>query len=339
MNTIYYVGLDVHKKTINYCVKQLDGTKLQEDRLPATRLALDGWCKQLPGPWMGALEATMFTEWIYDHLKPQSVDLKVAHSARVKALLAGKKKNDRIDAETLADLLRCNLLPQVHMMPTPLRELRRLLRYRHLLVRQSTQLKNRMAGLLMQGGIEYNKQKLHGQRYFQQLIENLEGVPESVVDLLKMGRQSLEFLKSLEKRLIHSLMDNESLHQRVDLLQSIPSVGLMTALTWALEIGDVKRFPSISQAVSYCGLTSTLRESAGKQRRMPLSRQRNKYLQYMLIEAAKLAPRFYPPLDQLYQREKQKSNPNQATLNVARKLVAYLMAVDRRQRPFEPPSP
>jgi len=335
MNSLYYVGLDVHKKTIQYCVKQICGTRIQEGKIRSHREALDSWRQQLPGPWMGALEATLFTEWIYDYLKPYSVDLKVAHSARVKALVSGKKKNDQIDAETLADLLRCNLLPEVHMMPSWMRDLRRILRYRNLLIRQRTQFKNRMAGLLMQTGVEYNRQKLHGQRYFQQLIQNLEEVPDSVVDLLKMGRQSLEFLNGLEKRLIQSLMDHPSLQQRVECLKSIPSVGLIVALTWALEIGEVRRFRSISQAVSYCGLTSTLRESAGKQKRMPLSRQRNKYLQSMLIEAAKMAPRFYPPLAQIYQKEKQKSNSNQATLNVARKLVAYLMAVDRRQRPFE----
>ena len=134
-------------------------------------------------------------------------------------------------------------------------------------------------------------------------------------------------------------MAHPSLKQRVDCLQSIPSVGVIVALTWALEIGEVNRFRSISQAVSYCGLTSTLRESAGKQKRMPLSRQRNKYLQSMLIEAAKMAPRYSPPLAQVYQKEKEKSNSNQATLNVARKLVAYLMAVDRRQTPFQLAAP
>jgi transposase len=62
----------------------------------------------------------------------------------------------------------------------------------------------------------------------------------------------------------------------------------------------------------------------------PLSKQRNKQLQTTLIEAAKMAPRNSPDLAILYDREKQ-GNANRATLAVARKLVAYLVAVDRRQ--------
>jgi transposase len=69
--------------------------------------------------------------------------------------------------------------------------------------------------------------------------------------------------------------------------------------------------------------------------RTPLSKQRNKHLQTTLIEAAKMAPRYSPELALLYEKEKRKGNANRATLAVARKLVAYLMAVDRGQRNFQ----
>jgi len=69
--------------------------------------------------------------------------------------------------------------------------------------------------------------------------------------------------------------------------------------------------------------------------RTPLSKQRNKHLQATLIEAAKMAPRNSPELAMVYDKEKQKGNANRATLAVARKLVAYLMAVDRGQRDFQ----
>ncbi|OGQ85443.1 MAG: hypothetical protein A2512_00370 [Deltaproteobacteria bacterium RIFOXYD12_FULL_56_24] len=81
------------------------------------------------------MEAALFTGWIYDFLKPHSVELKVAHPEMLKAITAAKKKNDRADAEKLADLLRVNLLPECTMMSEELRELRRILRYRNLVVR------------------------------------------------------------------------------------------------------------------------------------------------------------------------------------------------------------
>jgi transposase len=112
-------------------------------------------------------------------------------------------------------------------------------------------------------------------------------------------------------------------------------VGRITALTWALDVGDVQRFASIKKAVSYCGLCGAEKSSGGSMmQRTPLSKQRNKHLQTTLIEAAKMAPRYSPALALLYDRERQKGNANRATLAVARKLVAYLMAVDRRQEHF-----
>jgi len=79
------------------------------------------------GPWLGAMEATIFTGWVYDYLKPHAVDLKVAHPEMLKAITAAKKKNDRADAEKIADLLRVNLLPECYMLSEEIRELRRIL--------------------------------------------------------------------------------------------------------------------------------------------------------------------------------------------------------------------
>src|SRR6202162_6236713 len=76
---MYYVGLDVHKKTISYCVKDGSGHIHAEGAIPATRLDLDRWRKTLPQPWTAAMEATIFTGWIYDHLLPHAAALKVAH--------------------------------------------------------------------------------------------------------------------------------------------------------------------------------------------------------------------------------------------------------------------
>jgi transposase len=335
MTSIDYVGFDIHKKTISFCAKAQDGRILDEGIIPARRADLSVWAKQRTRPWWGAMEATLFTGWVYDHLKPLAQELKVAHPAMLKAIAASKKKNDKVDARKIADLLRCDLLPECYMAPSQIRELRRILRYRNLVVRQATRMKNRIAGLLMETGTPYNKQRLHGKAYFHELLGSLQETPSSVVDLLKVSRGQLEFFENIQKRLLQGLREDPELQQRVERLQSIPGVGEIVALTWTLEIGEVRRFPSIGQAVSYCGLTSAQRNSAGKEQRGPISKQRNKHLQTMLIEAAKLAPRHNRQLAVVHERELQHGNRNQVTLEVARKLVAYLMAVDRSGKPFQ----
>jgi hypothetical protein len=99
---MYYIGLDVHKQKISYCVKDSSGKIYAEGWIPATRFDLDRWMKTLPQPWSAALEATMFSGWIYDHLKPHAAELKVAHPLMLRAIAAAKKKNDRIDATRFA---------------------------------------------------------------------------------------------------------------------------------------------------------------------------------------------------------------------------------------------
>ncbi len=127
MESMYYIGLDVHKRKVSYCVKDSGGKVYSEGSLSATRLDLDVWMKTLPQPWSAAMEATMFTGWIYDHLKPHAAALKVAHPLMLRAIAAAKKKNDRIDANKICDCLRCDFLPECYMASTAIRERRRTL--------------------------------------------------------------------------------------------------------------------------------------------------------------------------------------------------------------------
>lgn len=334
MKPMYYIGLDVHKRKISYCVKDSGGMVYAEGSLPATRIDLDRWMKTLPQPWSAAMEATMFTGWIYDQLKPHAAALKVAHPLMLRAIAAAKRKNDRIDASKICDCLRCDFLPECYVASTAIRERRRTLRYRNLLVRQMVQMKIKISSLLMEAGVSYNKQRLHKAGYFRELLATNPDIDEGLRSLLRLCRETVARLQKTESVLVRSLERDSLLMERVERLMTIPAVGPITALTWALEVGDVQRFSSIKKAISYCGLCGAEKSSGSTVQRTPLSKQRNKHLQTTLIEAAKMAPRYSPTLALLYDREKQRGNANRATLAVARKLVAYLMAVDRGQTHF-----
>jgi transposase len=335
MQSMYYIGLDVHKRTISYCVKHGSGAIHAQGTIPATRLDLDHWMKTLPQPWTAAMEATVFTGWIYDHLRPHAAALKVAHPLMLRAIAAAKKKNDRIDASKICDCLRCDFLPECYMASAAIRERRRTLRYRNLLVRQMVQMKNKIGMLLMEAGVSYNKQRLHKAGYFRELLATNPHIQEGLRSLLRVCRETVVRLGKTESALVRSLERDLLLMDRVERLMTIPAVGPITALTWALEVGEVQRFSSIKKAISYCGLCGAEKSSGNTVQRTPLSKQRNKHLQTTLIEAAKMAPRYSPALAMLSDKEKQKGNANRATLAVARKLVAYLMAVDRGQRNFQ----
>jgi len=188
----------------------------------------------------------------------------------------------------------------------------------------------------MESGVSYDKQRLHKMGYFTELFSTNEEISDSIRPLLRLSREHILRGQRLDRALISSLERDPLLSERLRRLRTIPGVGHITALTWVLEIGDYTRFQSVKKAISYCGLCGAEKSSADKVMRMPISKQRNKHIQHVLVEAAKLAPRYSHELALLREKEIQRGNKNRATLAVARKLVAYMLAVDRRKQDFVP---
>ena len=117
-------------------VKKADGAIVREGMIKATRAALQEFCESLGRQCLIGLEATICSHWIYRFLEPYAKRILMAQPAKLKALQAAKRKSDKLDARTLADLLRCNLFPECYVVPVELEMLRRQLRYRALLVRE-----------------------------------------------------------------------------------------------------------------------------------------------------------------------------------------------------------
>ena len=250
---------------------------VDQGMVSADRASLSVRGHNLPGPWIGVKEATIFTGWVYDFLAPHALALKVAHPEMLKALTAARKKNDQSDAEEITDLLRVNWLPECPMLLQEIRELRRILRYRNHLVRTAVSMHNKMSGLLMEVGASYSKNRLRGKKYFHERLERLDEISFSVKELLMLSRAGFEMFQTFQKQLIQALRSNPLIQERAASLMSIVGVGEVTALTWVLEIG---------------------------------------------------------PVADIRQRESSKGNRNRATLVVARRLVAHMMAVDKSETNF-----
>ena len=213
--TMYSIGLDVHKRTISYCVKDAAGCVHMEGKVGSTRRELDAWVGTLPQPRMIAMEATIFTGWIYDHLLPHAETVKVAHPLMLRAIAAAKRKNDKINASKIADCLRCDFLPECHMASTEIRDRRRTLRYRGLLVKQMVQMKNRVSGLLMEKGVTHTKRRLHKVGYFAELMSGNEEINASIRPLLKLSREHIVRAQKLDYALVSSLERGPLLAERL----------------------------------------------------------------------------------------------------------------------------
>lgn len=265
----HFVGLEVPKQVIAFWVKSQEGEIVSEGKLPATRSALSEWAQALPQPGHGAKEATWCSHWIYRHLEAYSERLEMGHPARRKAISAGPKKTDPIDARTIADLLRCHRFPSCWVISPELAGLRQHQRFRRLRVEETVRFKNHTAGLLMSAGVEYQRRQLHGKRYYQDLLPDNQWISQELKPWLKFHRQQIETRHNMERRLLRMLQPHPQLQARAKALPQIDGVGLVTALTWILETGTPERCASIGAAVSYCGWSSALRESAGHARRGP----------------------------------------------------------------------
>jgi transposase len=329
---VHYVGFDVHKKTIRLCVQNIMGEIRQEKTIPARPKDVITWAeKDAPKKWIGALEATVFSHWVYDTLKPYALELHMGHPKDLKGI--GKHKSDQLDAITLCNLIRADYFPSCYVAPPEVRRLRNFLRYRNTLMRELVRFKNKMACFLMSLGVTYNKRRLHGKKYFQSIVEK-EDLPVEIKELLKYQRLPIEFLTVQARIILRKLKRHPGLKERMERLQTIPGIGPITALTWILEVWDPNRFPKAKNAHSYCGLCGARKESGGKERNTPISKDRNAHLQWVLIEAAKVAVKRSERLRIVYEKVKKNKNVNAATISVARKLVNYLLAVDKSKKPF-----
>jgi transposase len=183
--------------------------------------------------------------------------------------------------------------------------------------------------------VPYHQQKVHQKKYFAELLQKQkEEMPSSMPELLRLSRSTVVALTGMQRQLIQALERDALLaaacgaagqHSRRG-PRGGPDLGAGDGRHQALGFREEGR--------ELCGLCGAEKSSGGKTERPPISKQRNKHLQTILVEAAKR--RWNAELALVYERAQQKGNRNRATLAVARKRVAYLMAVDREARPFDP---
>ena len=233
----HFVGLDVHKQVIAFCVKTADGTIDNEGKIKTSRLELDAWVERMPRPetWVAGMETTMFSHWIYHHLQSRGANVRMGHAARMKAISAGKKKSDKIDARTIADLLRCDMFPTCYVIGPELGALRRQMRFRRESGGGANPVQEFHRGLAdATGAWSTNGGACTASDTLRILMKANAWVEEEMRPVLRFNREQIEALGQMDKRLMGLLEKHPLLQQRVAALQTIEGVGPVTALTWAL---------------------------------------------------------------------------------------------------------
>jgi transposase len=148
-----YVGMDVHRKRSQIAVLDAAGEEQRNRNVPNDPAKLVPILGVLPPGTPVAFEAAYGWGWLVELLEELELDPHLVHPSRCKAIASARLKNDKVDARTLAQLLRADLLPEAWIAPPEIRDLRALLRHRASLVRLATGLKNRVHAVLADRGI------------------------------------------------------------------------------------------------------------------------------------------------------------------------------------------
>jgi len=196
-----FVGLDLHKRYITACAIDVDGMPRGDIR--RLSVALDGvlqFLADLPQPVSVALEATLYWSWLHDHLVRTGYRVQVAHAFQAKLIWQARSKTDPIAARKLAELLRANLHPAIWVPDVQTRALRQLLRSRAFLVRQRTQVTNRIHGHLTSENQLFGQTDLYG-RAGRAWLEQVARSPVLHTEVLRLLR-----LHDVLTTEIHALM-------------------------------------------------------------------------------------------------------------------------------------
>jgi transposase len=320
-----HVGVDLDKHSSQIAVLTEDGEIVQR-RLPNDAERLEKFFGQLPPQTPIAIEASGTWWWLVDLLEQLGHRPVLSHPKQTKAIAAARLKNDRVDAERLALLLRGDLLPTVWIPPTALREARELVRHRIQLVWLRSVVRNRLHALLARRNLQPTSGKSwltqRGQRELQQLplTEAPSRIREDCAALLPT-------LDAQIRRLDAELVTRWGQDPRVQRLTTIPGIGPFIAIVLALELGDIHRFASAKRVASYVGLTPRVRGSAGRVRAGHISKEGNRLLRWVLVLAATQAVRKPGPLRTWFHAVKKRRGKKVARVAVARRLAEIIFHV------------
>lgn len=329
-----YYGIDIHKKYSTYTVVDEQGKIMEQGKIDNSLENFQKIVHASPGSGIKAvIEATSNWYYIHDLLEGLVDQVTVAHPLRTKAIAAAKIKTDKIDATTLAQLLRADLIPQSYIAPPDIRDLRELLRYRASMVRIRTRIKNKIHAVLIKNGLNSIYSDVFGKRG-REWLNSVEVRP--VYRLTVDGYlRIIDFLNEQIKPVTREIDTKAKADHRAQLLETIPGIGHYSAMLILGEVGDFTRFPSAKHLVSYAGLNPSVHSSGGVTRYGRITKQGSSWLRWIMVEVASIASRHSPRLGRLHARIAYKHGYNTANIAVAREVLTICYHLLRKGESYK----
>jgi len=277
------VGLDLGDRSSWYCVLDESGAVVLEQRLSTTPKAIDEVFGGMPRSRI-ALETGMHSPWVSRRLSELGNEVIVAHARNVRLIGESRRKDDRLDAQTLARLARIDpqlLCPVKHRSAKAQADLT-VIRARAGLVRARTSLSNTARGLAKSYG-----ERLRGCNVRNMNPEKAEALSPELQHALQpllVGIESLsEQIRDSSER-IERLADES--YPQVAQLKQVKGVGTLIALTFLLTLEDPHRFQKSRDVGCYLGLQPGRRNSGQSEPQMHITKEGDPYLRTLLVQGA-----------------------------------------------------
>lgn len=323
------IGCDFHPSWEQVAWLETETGETNEQKLIHGNGEAERFYAGLASPALIGLEATGNCQWLLDRLRDGGHEVWVGDAALIRASTVRRQKTDRRDAAHILQLLVEGRFPKLWVPDREQRDLRQLLIHRHKLVEIRSRVKNGLQHLALNQGMQRKRRlwSVAGQQALRQLP-----LPPWAArrreDLFGLLASLEEQIAPLDRAVEEAAQQN----RQARLLMSQPGVGPITALAFVLTIGEVNRFARGKQVASYLGLIPRERSSAGRQRLGAISKQGNRFLRMLLVEAAQSAVRYDPEFRREYQHRCHSKPKNVAKVAAARKLAVRLYWMLRTQQ-------
>jgi len=336
-----YVGLDVHKKSWSVTLFS-DEFELKTFTQPPKPDVLVNYLNQhYPGAQFKAIyEAGFSGFWVQRELSKLGICCEIIHPADVPTSDKEKRqKTDKMDSRKLSRVCKSKDARGIYIPTEEQQEERNLLRVRQKIIRDTTRVKNRIKFYLMYQGIDtsFFEGRKWTRKYIS-LLKEIELVTPSGTFALQTYIEELDNLEKQSSKLdlgVRELSKTDSYRENVELLCSVPSIGITSAMIILTEIGEITRFKTFDDLCSFFGLIPNTHSSGDNERVGHMTRRGNQFLKSIIIECAWTAVRKDPALLQYYKELTVRMNGNKAIIRIARRLLSRIRHVLMKKEKYQ----
>jgi transposase len=332
----YYCGVDLHASTMYLCVLNAAGEKVLHRNMRNE----GSYFLKLVGPYREGLvvccETTFNWYWLADVCAAEGIEFALGHALYMRAIHGGKTKNDRIDSEKIARLLRGGAVPLAYVYPARMRATRDLMRRRTFFVRTRAGLQGHVKLVGLQYNLDAISEDLRSPGSHAGILERFdfaEDVEASVAADLELVLGYSRVIRRLERKILESAQGH--CREDLELLLSIEGIGPVVALTILYEVEDIGRFERVQDFVSYARLVKCSRESGGRAHGFGGVKMGNPYLKWVFSEAVIHLARHHPRIATRLERLEKKHGKGKGKILLAHKIGRAVYFMLKRRTAFD----